>query len=90
MDNKNIFTVSITGAGGEVRDYVSDCVLVIAHKLDAEESDNFDMSLNGSTSGETMFKLLQAIDQTKQQILDSDEELKKIYNVSQTLLAQEE
>ena len=90
MENQNIFTVSVTGANNKVHNYASDCVLVIAHKLGAENEDNFDMSLYSSTSGETMFKLLQAMDQAKQQILDSDEEHKKIYNVSQAILAQEE
>ncbi len=87
MESNAIFSVIVTGAENAVREFTSDCVLVLAHKLD---SDDFDMSLNSSASGKTMFMLLQAIDQAKQQILDGDAELKKIYNVSQAILAEEE
>lgn len=85
MDNKDIFTVMITKSDDNVQEIASDCVLVLAHNIQSEDESDFNMLLNSSTSGKTMFMLLQAIDQAKQQILDSDEELKRIYLTSQVL-----
>lgn len=83
MTNKDIFTVTITGADGEVREFASDCVIVIAHNTheDVEQELGFNMSLNISAQNSTTLMLLEAMDQAKQQILDSDPELEKAYNI---------
>ncbi|MCM1296904.1 MAG: hypothetical protein NC311_15300 [Muribaculaceae bacterium] len=82
MKNEQIFTVTITGAENEVREYASDCVFVLAHNAseDANGALGFNMSLNMSANRGTTLMLLEAMDQAKQQILDSDPKLRNMYN----------
>ena len=81
MGSENIFTVTVMGAYNDVREYVSDCVLVIAHG----DREDFNMSFNVSSNNATTLMLLEAMDQAKQQLLDSDPELEKMYNKLQML-----
>lgn len=81
MDTKDLFTVMITGADNEIASFVSDCVIVVSHKVseNGEPGSEFSMSLNTTASGATLLMLLDAMDRAKQQILESDPKLNDIY-----------
>lgn len=53
MGSENIFTVTVMGANNDVREYVSDCVLVIAHG----DREDFNMSFNVSSNNATTLML---------------------------------
>ena len=79
MDNENIFTVTLTGANHEVRTFISDCVIVIAHK----DGDDFNMSINNASNIGTTVMLLEAMEQAKQQILNSNSNIQVAYDLVQ-------
>lgn len=85
MKNKDLFTITVKGQNDKVREYVSDCAIVIAHSAQADESDQlaFNMSLNNSSDIKTTLMLLEAMEQAIQQILDSDPKLRKGYDAVQ-------
>lgn len=87
MESKNLFTVTITGAENDVREYVSDCLLVIAHNLESAERGemDFNMSLNTSAPKATLLMLLEAMDRAKHQLFEDDPELETMYRRLQKL-----
>lgn len=85
MKNNDLFTITVKSGNDKVREYVSDCAIVIAHSTQADETDQlaFNMSLNNSSDIKTTLMLLEAMEQAMQQILDSDPKLRKGYDAVQ-------
>lgn len=80
MEKDNIFTITVTGANHDVRTFITDCSLVLAHTMG---SDEFDMSLNISADVASTFMLVMALDQTKRHILESNSNVKELYELAQ-------
>ena len=85
MKNKDLFTITVKGQNDKVREYVSDCAIVIAHSAQADESDQlaFNMSLNNSSDIKNNAHAFGSNGASDTAILDSDPKLQKGYDAVQ-------